>query len=301
MESTGLNGQIPWHEARRAAWALVRSPLGLAAAALGAALLTYATQVEWRWLRIVERRAVVPSLPPALEGLRVLHLSDLHIGGLHCGARHVATAQRLAAELVVVTGDLVQGNRAIARCAELLGGFQAPLGVWVVLGNHDYSYPSCPVDTEALVAALEARGVRVLRNQAARLAWRGAEFWLAGTDDPHRRRHDLRATLAAVPPGAFTVLLAHSPDGLADLPPGRVALACVGHTHGGQVRLPGLPTISNTRRSWPRAPGLAPVGDTLVHFHAGMGNIIPLRCGVRPEVARLTLTRGATAADGPVG
>lgn len=300
MNRAIANGHLPAGEARRAVWAVLASPAGLAAAALGAVVLTYATQLEWRWLRVAEREAAIPALPPALDGLRVLHLSDLHIGGWHCGSRHVAAARQLRADLVVVTGDLVQGNAAIARCAELLGAFDAPLGVWAVLGNHDYSYPGCRIDTAALVAALEARGVRVLRNQAAPVVWRGTEFWLAGTDDPHRRRHDLRATLAAVPPNAFTILLTHSPDGLADLPPRRVALACVGHTHGGQVRLPGLPTISNTRRAWPRAPGLAHVGDTLVHFHVGMGNIIPLRFGVRPEAVVLTLTRGA-ASNGRLG
>lgn len=257
----------------------------------GAAALIYTTQLEWRWRRTVWRQVTIPDLPPALDGLRILHLSDTHIGGLHNGAPHVRAARRLPADLVLVTGDLAEGNGAIAETARLLGALDAPLGTWAVLGNHDYPYPKTPIDTTALVAALEERGVRVLRNSAARLCWRGQPFWLAGTDDPHRRRDDLAATLADVPPGAPTLLLTHSPDGLADLAPGRVLLALVGHTHGGQVRLPGLRPLTNTRLRCPHPRGLQWLNGTLTHFHVGIGNLIPFRFGVRPELVVLTLRR----------
>src|SRR5215211_4281437 len=164
---------------RRARW-----PLLTGAMAVGAATLAYATQIEWRWLKPVWRTVLLPTLPHALDGLRILHLSDTHIGGLHSGADHVRAARRLPADLVVITGDMVQGDGQIEAGARLLGGFDAPLGTWAVLGNHDYSYPRCAINTTRLVAALAEHGVRVLRDSAARLAWRGAELWLAGTDDP---------------------------------------------------------------------------------------------------------------------
>ncbi len=276
------------------------TPLGLGIGLLGlaAGLLGYAAFIEHRRLRLVRRRVGVPGLPTPLAGLRVLHLSDLHVGARHCGARHIrAAAAALPADLIVITGDLVHGTRTIPRCAELLGELRAPLGVYAVLGNHDYSYPNCRVNTTALVAALEERGVRVLRNTAEPVSWRGATLWLAGVDDPHRRRHDLQATLAAVPDDACTLLLAHSPDVLADLEPGRVALALVGHTHGGQVRLPGLPAIVTRTRIRLREPyGLRRMRGTLLHFHAGMGSPTPLRFRMPPEAALLELLPAAPRA-----
>src|SRR5215212_5912021 len=154
--------------------------LGVLGGASALALLGYARWLEHPQLQLARRRVPVPGLPPAMAGLRVLHLSDLHVGARHCGGRHVAAAgAALPADLVLVTGDLVHGTRHIERCADLLAAIPAPLGTWVVLGNHDYSYPNCKVNTGKLIAALEARGLRVLRNSAASVEWRGATLWLA--------------------------------------------------------------------------------------------------------------------------
>jgi predicted MPP superfamily phosphohydrolase len=157
------------------------------------------------------------------------------------------------------------------------------------------------VNTGKLVAALEARGLRVLRNAAAPVAWRGGTLWLAGVDDPHRGKHDVAATLAAVPPDACTLLLAHSPDVLADLPPGRVALVLAGHAHGGQVRIPRLPAlVTRTRLRFREPHGVRRVGGQLIHFHAGLGSPTPYRFRMPPEAALLELipTR-STLCDDP--
>jgi hypothetical protein len=115
-------------------------------------------------------------------------------------------------------------------------------------------------------------------------------LWLVGVDDPHRRRHDLDAALADVPPGACALLLAHSPDALPEVPPGRVALALTGHAHGGQVRLPGLPAlVTRTRVRFRQPHGVRRVGGTLVHMHAGLGAPTPFRFGMPPEAALLEL------------
>jgi predicted MPP superfamily phosphohydrolase len=115
-------------------------------------------------------------------------------------------------------------------------------------------------------------------------------------DDPHRRRHNLAAALRDVPAGACTILLAHSPDILPELPPGRVALALLGHTHGGQVRLPGLPAIVTRTRMRLREPhGIWRIRGTLVHMHAGLGALTPLRFGMPPEAVLLQLVPGAVS------
>jgi uncharacterized protein len=275
--------------------------VGAAAVGLaGLGFVGYAGVVEQRRLRVARRRVAVRGLPPELTGLRVLHLSDIHVGARHCGARHLEAARALDADLIVVTGDLVHGTPHIERCADLLGALVAPLGVWAVFGNHDYPYQRVRVDTEALHAALSARGVRVLRNEAAPVAWRGATLWLAGTDDPHTRRHDLAATFAAVPPGACTVLLTHSPDILAELPPGRAALVLTGHTHGGQVRIPGLPAlVTRTRLRFREPHGLRRVRGHLLHFHSGMGSPTPLRFRMPPEAVLLELVPAPARARVP--
>jgi predicted MPP superfamily phosphohydrolase len=251
----------------------------------------YAGLVEQRRLRLARRRVPVAGLPPAMAGLRVLHLSDLHVGAPHCGEDHVrAAAAAFEADLIAVTGDLVHGTPHVERLAALLGELRAPLGVWAVLGNHDYSYPNCHVDTEALIAALQRQGVCLLRNAAAPLTWRGATLWLAGVDDPHRGHHDVATALAAVPADACTVLLAHSPDVLADLPPGRVGLVLTGHTHGGQVRFPGLPAlVTRTRLRFREPHGVRRLRGTTFHFHAGLGSPMPLRFRMPPEAALLEL------------
>jgi hypothetical protein len=186
--------------------------LGLAA---GGGFIGYARFVEPRRLRLARRRVPVPGLPAAFAGLRVLHLSDIHVGAPHCGAAHVrAAAAALPADLIAITGDLVHGTATIPACLEVLGQLRAPLGVWAVLGNHDYSYPHCKVDTGALLSGLREIGVRVLdncavpiRREAGHVAGAAGSsdgatgesvLWLVGVDDPHRRRHDLGAALRDV-------------------------------------------------------------------------------------------------------
>jgi len=152
--------------------------------------------------------------------------------------------------------------------------------------------------------------VRLLDNRSApirrtavtkngRAAEGAGELWLAGVDDPHRRRHDLDAALRDVPVGACTILLAHSPDILTEVPPGRVALALLGHAHGGQVRLPCLPAIVTRTRLRLREPhGVRRVRGTLVHMHAGLGAPTPLRFGMPPEAALLQLVPGPAHEQG---
>ena len=272
---------------------------GAAIAAVGLGLLGYASLVEHRRLRVVRRRVPLPGLPPALAGLRVLHVSDLHVGAPHGAEAHLRTAAALSADFVAVTGDLVHGTAGIERCADLLGALRAPLGVYAVLGNHDYSSPFVSVDTNALIAALRARGVRVLRNTAEPVRRDGATLWVAGVDDPHHHRDDLAAALAPVPSDACPLLLAHSPDLLLRLPPGRVGLVLAGHTHGGQVRIPGLPAIlTRTQLPLPEPNGLRRIRGTLVYLHVGTGNVIPFRFGVRPEIALLELIPAASPSAG---
>jgi uncharacterized protein len=212
-----------------------------AAGALGAAAAAWALVIEPR--RLVVRRPELRVSPwsPALDGLRVAVISDLHAGGPHVDAARVGRiAGRLAREepdLALLLGDFVDpevtgGDRERPRAvADALGTLRPPLGAYAVLGNHDWRSEGAAVP-EALAAA----GIEVLENRAVPV---GRGLWLAGVGDPWGSTAAVEPTLDEVPEEAPLLLLSHNPDPFPRVPP-RAALTLSGHTHGGQVNLPGV-------------------------------------------------------------
>src|SRR5687768_1035228 len=215
--------------------------------AAGATIYALGGGAGWigsRSLHVRQLRATFPDLPTALEGLRIVQLSDLHIGPQT--SRRFLDRVRSAAvaaggDLIVVTGDLVDDHaRDTAHYASSLGDLTAPLGVYVVPGNHDV-YAGWP----AVRAALERLPVTILVNQS-RLVRRGdGRFAIAGTGDPAGRwiatshaAPDIDAALRDIPEGAFTIALAHNPSLWAALAERGVQLTLSGHTHWGQLALP---------------------------------------------------------------
>jgi len=142
-------------------------------------------------------------------------------------------------------------------------------------------------DVSAMNARLQTQGVLSLVNQAARVQAGGADFWVASVDDLTEGRPDLAAALAGVPDGALLLLLAHNPDVWLDPLVERAGLVLSGHTHGGQVRLPGLGAAhtQGTHLSRRRPAGWFQRGDTRMFVSRGLGESIPLRFGVRPQIA----------------
>ena len=262
-----------------------------------AALALDAVCVEPARLVVREAEVRLPRWPAALGGLRVAVLSDLHAGAPHLGARKraeiVARTNAAHPDLVVLLGDYVVGTEAGARFVEPevfareLGGLRAPLGVVAVLGNHDWWY-----DGPRVRRALEAAGLRVLENDAIALEvkGRGARLWVAGLGDLWSRSADPAAALRAVPAGEPVLLLTHNPDVFPGVP-GRVTLTLAGHTHGGQVRLPGLGTpVVPSRFGRRYAAGLVAEDGKRLFVTPGLGtSILPVRFGVPPEISLLTL------------
>ena len=253
--------------------------------------------VEPARLLVRDARVRLPGWPVALAGLRVAVLSDLHAGAPHLGARKrreiVERTNASRPDLVVLLGDYVVGGEAGARFVEPevlareLGGLRAPLGVFAVLGNHDWWY-----DGPRVRRALEAAGLHVLENEAIALARedRGARFWVAGLGDLWTRPSDPAAALRSVPPGEPVLLLAHNPDVFPTVPV-RVTLTLAGHTHGGQVKLPALGTpIVPSRYGRRYAAGLVVEDGKRLFVTPGLGtSILPVRFGVPPEISLLTL------------
>jgi uncharacterized protein len=267
------------------------SELGLLAYAAGFALSAWGIWGERRRLLVRTLELPISGLDPALDGLRIAHLSDLHIGSFDPvakGRRWVERANALEADIVAVTGDLVTvGTHWYDDAAEVIGGLRGRRGVFVSLGNHDQW------DAPRLVTALERAGVRVLRNAWELVGPADAPLVVAGLDDRFTERDDMKLTLEGRPPGVPTLLLAHYPESFPAAAGYDVSLILSGHTHGGQIGLPffaerlhlGMFARHGTR-------GLYRRGASTLFVSAGLGTSgPPLRLGIPPEIALFVLKR----------
>ena len=235
------------------------------------------------------------ELPGWKSALRIAVLSDLHIGSPHVGMDKLRTiVEKTNAEnpaLVVLLGDFVTGGPNGTRwggfvepemTAAELKKLHAPLGVFAVLGNHDWWY-----NGERVGKALTDAGIPVLENEAVRVG----PIWLGGIADFWTREPDIAGTLAQVTTDDPVVLITHNPDIFPEVPE-RVSLLLAAHTHGGQVRLPVIGTLITTSKLGYNA------GDFFVHGHhlfvtTGIGtSIVPVRFGVPPEIVILTVSGG---------
>jgi predicted MPP superfamily phosphohydrolase len=261
----------------------------LASFGLGLVISGWSTWGRRRFVQLREVPVPIESLPAELDGYRIAHLSDLHIGSYDTKARGlewVERSNRLEPDLVLVTGDLVtSGTRFYADVAEVIGALRAKDGVLVSLGNHDQWDPA------ALVAELEKRGARVLRNQWVTIERGAALLCVAGLDDRYTKRDDLEKTLAGRPAGVPTVLMSHYPDYFRGAAERGVDLTLSGHTHGGQFGIPFVSERANFARMMGQASrGLYRRGKSTLYVSSGLGTTgPPMRLGVAPEIALLVL------------
>jgi predicted MPP superfamily phosphohydrolase len=256
----------------------------------GVALLAGADAVGGR-PRVKRRTVRVEGLAPELDGYRIGQLSDVHCGPNVSEAtvgRWVARLNRLELDLVAVTGDLItHGSEYVEAVARALGGLRARDGAYACMGNHDYF-----TDGEHLVGALERRGLTVLRNRGVVLARGGARLFVAGVDDTWTSRANVARALAGRPEGVPTVLLAHDPDLFPQAEARGVELTLSGHTHGGQLAVPGVRPLSLARLMTRWTHGMFRRGRSFLYVNRGAGTTgPPVRLGASPELTVLTLRR----------
>ena len=261
---------------------------GLVATGIGAATgaTAYGAMYERHQLSITRTDIDVRDLPPALAGLRIGLLTDIHRSrwvSHEDVARAVATLMNDRPDLIVLGGDYVTwGDRHyVGPAAEALAPLAAPHGVFGILGNHD--------DDHQMPAELGRNGVQVLKDARTSLSINGAVLDLIGIRFWTRRAADI----AAVTRGATgtTVLLAHDPRRLTEAASLHIPLMLSGHTHGGQVVLPGLGAIA--AQKFPVAAGTIRREGTTMFVSRGLGTVyVPVRINCPPEVAVLTLRAG---------
>ncbi|MDA8193330.1 MAG: metallophosphoesterase [Thermaerobacter sp.] len=248
-------------------------------AALGAA---YAVAVEPRWLRPVTYDVRLSRLSTAFDGLTILHLSDLH-GRVEVFLSPIFQKWSAACDIIVVTGDLYSAVLPRQRMAARLDALTARDGVYYVSGNHDYRRGRLDV-------APWVPGQRLLDNRAAHLKRGGAGLWLAGLPDLVKgepRWSDLRRMWADSRDPV--VLLSHRPDA-ALLAGNEVGLVLSGHTHGGQVAIPGFGAVFRHNRLPGRYVGGMLAGTPHVITSRGLGTSeLPVRFAARPEIVRVRL------------
>jgi predicted MPP superfamily phosphohydrolase len=249
-----------------------------------------------RRLTVTSHIVPIPYLPPALAGLRIVHVSDLHVGPLADRAAlraALARATALDADLVCVTGDLVDSPAAdLDSWIPELAGLRARLGVFAILGNHDRRAGAARVAD----AVRRATPWRVLRDEVATIERDGCRLHLIGLEDRRDGEpYDALATLlAGLPAGEPAILLAHRPDVLPDAVAVGLPLVLTGHTHGGQLAVPGLARVNVSRLLHGPLDAGAFVSDgVLLLVSRGLGTSGQrIRVGVPREIALLTLVPG---------
>jgi uncharacterized protein len=228
-------------------------------------------------------------LPAAYDGLRILHLTDIHLGlftPIEEVQRVIDLANSQHPDLIALTGDYVTLSPAyIWPVARALGRLRARLGVFAVLGNHDFR-----VSAEEVTRALGAQQIRVLRNAHHRLLATRARLWLVGVDDFWAASEDLERALESVPPDEPKILLCHNPLAIDRASRLGIDLMLSGHTHGGQVRIPLLQNLYRSKLGERFIDGWNRLGDTQIYISRGIGKVVvPLRLACRPEISCLSL------------
>jgi len=235
-------------------------------------------------------RIPIPNLPDALDGFRIVQISDIHyytFTTLELVERAVEMANGLTPDLIVLTGDFVWHEvEHVFDLVPSLAQLNAKHGVYAGLGNHDHW-----TDVDVVSHAIEQEGLPLLVNQGVPISVGKSILYLAGLDDGWSGKPDHAGAMAKYPGDAITILMMHEPD----LAPRyavdkRIQLQLSGHSHGGQVRLPFYGALMLPYLSWKYPMGLYNVDGMWLYTNRGLGTTnIPVRVNCAPEITELTL------------
>jgi len=222
------------------------------------------------------------DLPPEFDNFTILHLSDLHADTSVGAMRHlISLVADLKYDICVLTGDY-RGKTygPFGKSLEIINELRAQLKgpIYGVLGNHDSIH---------MAPSLEAMGIRLMFNECEPIVRDGQRIFLAGVDDPHfYRADDIKKAASQIPSDAFSILLAHTPEVYQRAAQARFNLMLSGHTHGGQLCLPGGVAIK-LEAVLPRSMGAGAWrhGDLVGYTSVGAGtSLLPVRLNCPPEI-----------------
>jgi len=257
--------------------------------------LVWGVLIEPNRLIVREQTIQIANWPKELSGLRIAVIGDVHTGSPFIDEqklkRIVELTNQQNPDLIVLLGDYMSPNSWHSHRVEPevtaagLRDLKAPLGVYTVLGNHDWWY-----DGEKCRRAFEQKGIRVLEEEVAEVKWREKSFWVAGLADLMTRRQHIDETIAQAPVGSTIIALAHNPDIFPRLPQ-TVPLLLAAHTHGGQVNFPIIGSLivpSRFGRKYSAGHVYENGHDLFVTTGIGT-SILPVRFRVPPEIVILKI------------
>lgn len=294
-----VRGRLHWQKRLRVAL--------VAVIVIAASLVFYGFFVEPNRLVTRHETVQIANWPRELNDLRIAVLSDIHAGGSFINERKLRTiverTNELQPEMIVILGDYISGDgrrhplrMAPSTFAAVLKDFRAPLGVYSVLGNHDWWYDGREVRT-----ALEQNGIKVLddevfqvkvdRGQAQGTEAQATSLWLVGLADLWTRPQRIETTVSQVPHNVPVIALTHNPD-IFPRVPSRVQLLLAGHTHGAQIHLPFIGYVVQPSNTYGERYARGHVFENGHHLFVTTGigtSIISVRFGVPPEIVLLTV------------
>jgi len=245
---------------------------------------------EAGWVEVIRPTLPLPRLPKAFNGMTIAFLTDIHHGpfsSIDYVTAVVRTTLALRPDLILLGGDYsLKDSKYIRPCFDVLSGLKAPLGVYGVLGNHDYWH-----GLNETREGFQAAEIEELTNRGVWLKRSGSRFMIAGVDDLWMGKVDLTGAIREATPDDACLVLSHNPDVAERLKDPRVGLMLSGHTHGGQVVFPtgGAPFVpSHYGQKYLHGFVQAPV--TKVYVSRGLGcTSVPVRICSRPELTLITL------------
>ncbi|MFW5896545.1 MAG: metallophosphoesterase [Bacillota bacterium] len=267
------------------------SPLATAGTVLFIMLLAI-TAASTYWPRVNELEIGISSLPPALDGTRILHISDLHSRSPHNLTVDIPAALGdRSFDLACITGDFIDNDlEQLPPALDLVRSLGRRAPVITVLGNHDW-----PPGGRHVVAELEYAGAVHLENESAVVGFDDFEFPVVGISDAYSGYDDVAAGFEDVE-GEFALVLTHDPKIFGDIARSHPSVVLAGHTHGGQIRLPLLPTLYAPGAGFfpEYGEGVYREDGSVMYVSRGIGasGPLPFRFWNRPEITIITLRRG---------
>lgn len=249
--------------------------------------IIYMVFIEPNIILFSAKNIIIKNLPEHFKNKKIVHISDIHFGMLF-GKKSVAylveKINKIEPDFIFITGDFLSVNNKekINVLADEIIKLKAKYGVFAVFGNHDHYG-----DAAHLKKKLSEGGINFLVNQAKQVSSNNDKIWVIGIDDPYHEFDDLKMALKDVPHDAVKILLAHSPEIIPEAVEEKIDFLLMGHTHGGQARLPGYKQMLYLSKSLKKyMGGFYKINKTQFYVNRGIGRVtLPIRFLSPPEAA----------------